>query len=75
MGKLILPSGQLFIFEPYSVSYNIVRKNVHLNDLENITEVYQVGASDIQTRAQMIIEAENTGGAEIFLSNIPQVDR
>ncbi len=34
MGKLIGPSGKLFIFEPYSVSFTIVRKNMFLNNLE-----------------------------------------
>jgi hypothetical protein len=33
MGNLIGDSGRLFIFEPYSVSYNIVKKNIFLSDL------------------------------------------
>jgi hypothetical protein len=60
MGKLIGKRGQLYIFEPYSISYSIVKKNIYLNDLEDISEVYRVGASDIQTKAKMLIYEENT---------------
>jgi hypothetical protein len=63
MGSLIGSKGELHIFEPYSVSYNIVKKNIYLNDLENITKLYKVGASDTQSYATMLINQENTGGA------------
>lgn len=71
---MIYPNGKLYIFEPYSVSYNIVKKNIYLNDLEDITELYRVGASDIQTKSKMLIFPENTGGAEIFLTNVPPLN-
>ena len=45
-GKIIGESGQLFFFEPYSASYNSLVKNVHLNELEDITSVYKVAASN-----------------------------
>ncbi len=56
------------------MSYNIVKKNIYLNDLEDISEIYCVGASDIQTKSKMLIFPENTGGAEIFLANIPALN-
>lgn len=49
MGNLIKPLGRLYVFEPYSISYQILKKNIYLNDLEYITNMYQVGASDIQS--------------------------
>ena len=36
--------------------------------------MYQVGASDIQSQAKILVFPENTGGAEIFLSNAPIVE-
>lgn len=46
MGRIAGPKGKLFIFEPYSVSYNMVLKNVYLNGLGDMATVYNVGASD-----------------------------
>ena len=33
LGKIIGRSGKLFIFEPYSISYQILSKNIELNGL------------------------------------------
>lgn len=46
MGKIIGPTGKLFIFEPYSISNKIVTANIELNKLQNITTIYKVGAAD-----------------------------
>ena len=46
MGKIIGPTGRLFIFEPYSFSNQLITKNIELNNLTNITTIYKVGASD-----------------------------
>lgn len=40
IGKLIGPKGKLFLFEPNPVSYSILKKNMYLNDLEDITHIY-----------------------------------
>ena len=71
MGQMIGEKGELHLFEPYSVSYAILRKNVYLNHLEGITRVYQVGAGDIQTKAEILVLYENTGGAEVYTSTPP----
>jgi hypothetical protein len=65
MGKIIGPTGKLFIFEPYSFSNMMVNKNIEINDLKNITTVYKVGASDEKGQASIGIEYSNTGGSEI----------
>lgn len=54
LGKLIGPTGKLYILEPYTPSYRMVVKNVYLNDLEGRTKVYKVGASDRQSAARLI---------------------
>jgi hypothetical protein len=33
IGKLIGSKGHLYLFEPYSPSYSIVKKNIYFNDL------------------------------------------
>lgn len=37
MGKIIGPSGKMFIFEPYEVSNRIVTKNMELNGMKHYT--------------------------------------
>lgn len=51
MGKIIGPTGQIFAFQPYTVSYNILKKNIEINNLANITTLYKKGASDEKGRA------------------------
>ena len=66
MGKIIGPTGKLFIFEPYSFSNMMVNKNVEINDLKSITTVYKVGASDEKGKASIGVAYWNTGGSEII---------
>lgn len=50
----------------------MVKKNIYLNDLEDISRIYKVGAGDVQSQQKMLIFYENTGGAEIYsLADFP----
>lgn len=54
------------------MAYSIVKKNIYLNDLEEITRLYKVGASDVQTEQLMVTFQENTGAARIYnFANFP----
>ena len=55
MGKIIGERGKMYIFEPYSTSFTIVKKNIYLNDLEDITTLYKVGAGDGQSEQKILI--------------------
>jgi tRNA A58 N-methylase Trm61 len=55
MGRIIGDKGQLYLFEPYGPSYAILKKNIYLNDLEDITTVYKVGASDVQAEQKILV--------------------
>lgn len=46
MGKRIGDKGHMFIFEPYSFSYKLVKNNMELNNLDPITDIFNVGASN-----------------------------
>jgi hypothetical protein len=52
--------------EPYSLSRNILLKNVHLNRLAGITTIFPVGASNKYAKGYITVNTENTGGASIF---------
>jgi predicted O-methyltransferase YrrM len=49
LGKIVGNSGHLYLFEPSSVSYRILLKNIFINDLEDITHAYRVGAGESQS--------------------------
>ena len=65
MGKIIGPTGKLFIFEPYSFSNFLVTKNIEINNLTEITKIYKVGASDEIKNTSIEINYWNTGGSTI----------
>ena len=52
--------------EPYSVSHNIVLKNVYLNGLGDIATVYNVGASDKKTKGSIAVFKSGTGASFIY---------
>ena len=66
MGKIIGPTGRLFIFEPYSFSNQLITKNIEMNNLTNITTIYKVGASDEVRNSSLVISFWNTGGSFIL---------
>jgi len=66
LGKIIGNNGKLFIMEPFSITYNIVLKNVYLNSLGNIATVYNVGASNKYSKGYIQVYNYNTGGSEIY---------
>lgn len=46
MGKIIGEEGRMFVVEPYSISYSLLTKNIHLNNLQEIATLYNIAASD-----------------------------
>ena len=67
IGKIVgNTSGKLYIFEPFSLSYNIMLKNVYLNNLEDIAHTYNLGGSDKKSKGYLAVSKANTGGSEIF---------
>lgn len=62
MGKIVGPTGKLFIFESYSFSNKLVTKNIELNNLQSITTIYKYGVSDTKTKAIIQVACYNTGG-------------
>ena len=46
MGKIIGEEGRMFVVEPYSISYSLLTKNIHLNNLQKIATLYNIAASD-----------------------------
>lgn len=69
MGKIVGSKGRLFVFEPYSVSFSILLKNIYLNELGDIATVYNVGAGNKCERAALYVNPTNTGGSPIHMNS------
>ena len=65
-GKIIGEKGRIFIFEPYSLSFNILLKNIYLNNIENIATAYNIGAGNTKTEGTISVSTANTGGSKIY---------
>lgn len=63
MGKIVGPTGKVFIFEPYKVSYEAVSKNAEINGMGDYITVYKLGASNQKGKAVLNIDYLNTGGS------------
>ena len=48
------------------MSRNLLIKNVHLNELDDITTVYPIGASNRYSKAYIAIDTVNTGASGVF---------
>jgi FkbM family methyltransferase len=65
VGRGIGPKGRLHIFEPIEFTYQIMRKNVYLNNLEDITTTYMMGGSNAYSKGISKMPIGNTGGSRI----------
>lgn len=75
MGKIVGPTGKVFIFEPYSFSNKLVTRNFIHNKMDGYTTIYKTGASDTKTTATIQISYDNTGGSEIIPTEIARNER
>jgi FkbM family methyltransferase len=62
MGKIVGPKGSVVIFEPYSVSYKIVTKNLQINGASSYSKVYKYGAGEKEETLTLWVNDVNTGG-------------
>ena len=69
LAEKVGPKGKLYIFEPTELTYQILVKNIYLNQLEEITTVYKMGASDKLSVGISEIRLANTGGSQIKTAN------
>lgn len=65
LGKQAGNTGELYIFQPYKISYEIVKKNVYMNGLAPKTKVYPIAASNKKSQAKIFIVYGNTGSSFI----------
>lgn len=57
IGRLIGEKGSLYLVEPNSPSFAILKKNVYLNGLEETSFLYRVGAADVQAKYKIEVSS------------------
>ena len=59
----------MYLFQPYSASYKIMKKNIFINSLEEQTETYNLAAGDKRETATIVVEFGNTGASNVITNN------
>ena len=54
-GKIVGPTGKMYIFEPYSVSNSLVTKSFELNNMLGYTKIYKIASSDTEKKGTLTI--------------------
>lgn len=54
------------MLEPYSVSYNILVKNIKLNNLTQVAKTFNVAASNEAGKGRITVNKVNTGAGMIL---------
>ena len=73
LSKKIGPQGKILSFEPDPDNYRILKKNIELNGLQNVT-TYNIGLSDKPGKANLFQSDENRGGLSICEKNVSQLE-
>ena len=65
IGRIIGERGRMFIFEPYSISYRLMVKNIYLNGLNTVTKTYRLAAGIGSAKKMLNIDRRNTGHSSV----------
>ena len=65
LGRGVGPKGKMYLFEPLDFTYAMLIKNVYLNQLEDITVAYKMGAGKAYSKGISEVTTQNTGGSRI----------
>ncbi len=59
----------IYCFEPIAKTFNVLSKNIKLNNLESITKLYQVGVGAFSTNANIdFYDEKNIGGTKLIIN-------
>ena len=75
LGKIVGPTGHVYAFEPNPESYDIVKKNLVINNLDNIFTLYPLGVTDKLDDGQkshICFDYAHTGGGFVSKNTIDE---
>ena len=65
--KFLKKNGKQFVFEPVPDNFNLVMKNITINNLTNSIKPFNYAVSDEIGTAKIFISSDNTGGSRLHL--------
>jgi len=63
--KLVGPSGKVFSFEPEPTNYELLKKNVKINDYTNV-DFFCKAVSNLNQTTKLFLDKENNGGHSLI---------
>jgi hypothetical protein len=66
VGKIVGSTGKLFIVEATTPLFKIMKKNIYLNELDKISTLYNLGASNYTGTGKALLAEGNSGGSKII---------
>ena len=65
--KFLKDNGKQFVFEPVSENFNLIRKNISINNLNHSIKPFNYAVSNEIGVAKIFISSDNTGGSRLHL--------
>ena len=65
MARIVGPNGKVIVLEPYSESYQMMRKSVYINSYEDRIITFNMGASNKREIGTLNVNYKNTGAAQV----------
>jgi len=69
--KLVGDSGEVYAFEPEPNNYDLLVKNININNFTNVTS-YSKAISNIHRTTKLFIDKVNLGDSSLSEDNVPQ---
>ncbi len=67
VNKFLNKNGKQLIFEPVPDNFNLIRRNISLNNLDNSIKPFNYAVSNEIGTAKIFISSDNTGGSRLHL--------
>lgn len=64
LSTLVGENGKVYAFEPNDDSFQMLKRNVEINSVKNC-HIYNIGASNINSKGKLYLHPENEGGSSL----------
>ena len=68
--KFLSKNGRQLVFEPVSENFNLIKKNIFINNLKNFIKPFNFAVSNKSGSAKIFISSDNTGGSRLDIPDL-----